>query len=318
MTTGIFCGLATLDVVSHVERAPGPDEKVTATWQLLAGGGPALNAAVVFAALGGDAVLISRVGQGPAADLIRADLAACGVRLVDLAGPGGTPPVSSITVEADGGRRVVGLDATAPAPQPRDESPDAAQAVAQELSATCPAVVLVDGHHPDLARHVLDRRVLDAADLPRVLDAGRWKPPMAELIPSSTHVLASSDFRLDGQDDDGVTARVGALLSRMTAPCAVAGVTAGGGAITWRSSGDDGEDAGAVTPPAVDVVDTLGAGDALHGAYAWALATGHPDPLQVATRVASGSCTVRGTRDWLDEAARWVGENATDLPPTRT
>lgn len=56
---GLFAGLATLDIVSHVDRAPGPDEKVTATWQLVAAGGPALNAAVTFAALGGHALLLT-------------------------------------------------------------------------------------------------------------------------------------------------------------------------------------------------------------------------------------------------------------------
>lgn len=286
---GLFAGLATLDVVNHVERAPETDEKVTATWQLMAGGGPALNAAVVFAALGGQATLLTRMGSGAAADLVTADLETCGVHLLDAAGDGVTPPVSSITVEADGSRRVVGFDSTnqsdASAPPSLPDGTD---------------VVLVDGHHPDLADRAL--ALGETHDAPRLLDAGRWKPAMAGIVDRCTHVVASAAFRLDGAEKPGGD-RLRRLTSRLAVSAAgvsVAAITAGGGAIRWRERAFDGtESTGLTHPPAVDVVDTLGAGDALHGAYAWALATGHADPLAFAAEIAALSCTVRGTRSWL-------------------
>jgi sugar/nucleoside kinase (ribokinase family) len=55
--TGLFVGLSTLDIVYRVAAPPGPDEKVQAAGQDLAAGGPATNAAVTFAALGGAATL---------------------------------------------------------------------------------------------------------------------------------------------------------------------------------------------------------------------------------------------------------------------
>lgn len=294
---GWFVGLATLDVVSHVDRAPEADEKVTATWQLLAGGGPALNAAVTFAALGGEAVLVSRVGEGAAADMIRADLARCGVRLVDLAAPGVTPPVSSITVEADGTRRIVGLDASPALGAAADggREPDL-----DRIPAGAPDVVLVDGHHPDLAHLVLERSA--GSGIPCVMDAGRWKAPMAQLIPLCAHVIASSAFRLDGRDET-VEARLTRLADRTAPGPGLVAMTAGEGRVHWTARAADGTTtSGRDAPPQVAAVDTLGAGDALHGAYAWAVATGHPDPLRVAMIVASGSCAVRGTREWLSRA----------------
>lgn len=295
MTRGLFVGLATLDVVSHVERAPGPDEKVTATWQLLAAGGPALNAAVTFAALGGDAVLVTRVGSGPAADLVRGDLAACGVRLVDAAGAGSTPPVSSITVEADGTRRVVGLDATAI--ETEGDVPEMPPA----------DVVLIDGHHPDLAVAALAHG--RNAGIPRVLDAGRWKPHMSELLPGCTHVLASAAFRLDGREAQ-TPERLERLATRIdtSADNTLVAITAGADPITWIARSSDAETRGMTISPQVEEVDTLGAGDALHGAYAWALATGVEDPLGVAAAVAARSCEVRGTRAWLDRAPEFARE----------
>lgn len=304
MIRGLFAGLATPDVVSHVERAPGPDEKVTATWQLLAGGGPALNAAVVFAALGGEATLLSRVGDGPAADLIRADLAGCGVRLVDVARDG-TPPVSSITVESDGTRRVVGLDATSAAIDAPD-APDAADDPASEGAMPEVDVVLVDGHHPDLAAAALGHGA--RLGVPRVLDAGRWKPPMRDLFPGCTHVLASAEFRLEGREES-VEARLGRLMRIIGTGSGhrLAGITAGGGDIAWIEREPGGTLVnGRTRPPLVEALDTLGAGDALHGAYAWGLAAGVPDPLEVAATVASRSCETRGTRAWLDRAREFA------------
>jgi sugar/nucleoside kinase (ribokinase family) len=71
-------------VIQHVDAAPGPNEKVTARAQWVVAGGPATNAAVTFAALGGTAVLVTALGSGAAADMVRADLAGCGVRVVDV------------------------------------------------------------------------------------------------------------------------------------------------------------------------------------------------------------------------------------------
>src|SRR5690625_5980424 len=62
---GVFAGLATLDVIHRVDASPGPDEKVTALSQFVAAGGPAANAAVTFAALGGHAVLLTALGRSP-------------------------------------------------------------------------------------------------------------------------------------------------------------------------------------------------------------------------------------------------------------
>ena len=58
---------------------------------------------------------------------------------------------------------------------------------------------------------------------------------------------------------------------------------------------------GTVDVPAVPVVDTLGAGDVLHGAYAFAIARGEAvaDALRFAAGHASGKCRYPGVRAWL-------------------
>ncbi|WP_276971814.1 hypothetical protein [Ferrimicrobium acidiphilum] len=53
MASGLFVGLATLDVVGYVDRRPDVDEKVEAADMWTGAGGPATNAAVTFRTLGG-------------------------------------------------------------------------------------------------------------------------------------------------------------------------------------------------------------------------------------------------------------------------
>ncbi|WP_019202234.1 PfkB family carbohydrate kinase [Tsukamurella sp. 1534] len=266
---GLFVGLATVDVIQRVAELPRPNAKVTATRQDVAGGGPALNAAATFAALGGRAVLAAPVGDGPLGRLVRDDLARCGVTLIDLADNGFEPPVSSITVHAPtGDRQIVSYDGTG--------YPDAAPAV----GAAGFDVLLLDGHGPAAARGAMDAAV--AAGVPTVIDAGRWRPVFADLLPRAAHVICSADFQAP---------------EPVSGPRTVA-VSDGAGPLRYVADGV----AGTVEIPRVDVVDTLGAGDVLHGAFAHAIASGTPVPeaLAAAAAHASDKCRYPGVREWLD------------------
>ena len=144
---GLFLGLATADLTSAVEERPAPNTKVTAISQSLRGGGPALNAAVAFAALGGSATLFAPVGRTALSMAIREDLAEHGVALVDLADPDFAPPVSAITVcTADGSRDVVSADGAGFPLRLEDETWDALDWAAQRCD-----VALLDGHGGQVA-----------------------------------------------------------------------------------------------------------------------------------------------------------------------
>lgn len=283
---GVFVGLATLDVVHRIAKAPAANQKITATAQFVAAGGPAANAAVTFAALGGDAILVTALGEDPVAALIRADLTRYGVDVIDAAAGATRPvPVSAVAVtESTGDRSVVSLDAVHSDAEPPGNLAD--------LIADAD-VVLVDGHHPLLARAAA--RHAGGRGITVVVDAGRWKSVMADLLADVTDMVCSNDFRMPGADTPESSA---AALVRTGVSTVV--TTHGGEPVRWWTQGDQ----GSVPVPPVAVVDTLGAGDVFHGAYAYFSTrgeTGITERIDRCARVAALRCSVVGPRAWLDE-----------------
>jgi sulfofructose kinase len=81
-----------------------------------------------------------------------------------------------------------------------------------------------------------------------------------------------------------------------------AGVTRGAGGYVW--AGQDGK-MGHQPAFELEVVDTTGAGDAFHGAFAWALAQGLPasECARVAAAVSALKCRGLGARSGLPTRA---------------
>lgn len=286
---GVFAGLATLDVIQRADSVPGPNRKVTAEWQAVAAGGPAANAAVVFAALGGRARLLTSLGDGPVAALIRDDLEKHGVEVLDVGGPGVQPPVSSVIVNTvTGDRAVVSTDAGRQSPAPPGSLP---------LLLDGASVTLLDGHHAELAQGTAEEAVRQR--VPVVLDAGRWRPVMASLLPAVRAAVCSADFRLPESSDPSGTVT---MLRQRGVP--LVAVTHGADPVHWS----DGHASGQVPVPQVDAVDTLAAGDFFHGAFCRFFAAGldgpegpFPAQLAAAAEIAALSCTGLGPREWLNE-----------------
>lgn len=283
MPTGWFAGLATLDVVQLVDRLPSPDRKTVAERSWLAAGGPATVAAIAFAALGGRAVLVTALGDGAAAELVRSDLVSAGVAVIDLAPPGFELAPSTALVDAGSGRRAV---VSGSGHRPASLLP---------LPGLPPAeVLLLDGHHPGLALPLA--RTAATAGMPVVVDAGSHKPVLDELWPLVSDVICSADY----VDPSGrAPSDLLALGPELVA------VSHGPGPLRWWTAGTS----GSVEVAAVDAVDTLGAGDVLHGGYAFALAEGapRPDALAFGVEAATRRVTRLGPFEWRAALGLWSG-----------
>ncbi|WP_309135640.1 PfkB family carbohydrate kinase [Cellulomonas sp.] len=316
----VCCGLTTLDVQQTVERLPGPDEKVVAQDLDVTFGGPAANAAAVAVALGVPTRLVTAVGAGPLADVARAGLEAAGVEVVDLAA--GRPdvlPVSTVLVtRATGARAVASVNGA--------RVGDLAAAADVAALVADASGVLVDGHLVGVATPLA--AAARARGVPVLLDGGSWKPGTEALLAHVELAVLSADFAVpdgppgpgrtgagSGGDGGGAGAASGGagtdgvdvLLDAVAAhgPRFVAR-SAGPGPVRVRAAtaGGDGVHRTVVRPARLvpgAVVDTLGAGDVLHGAMAAALARGASSLVALAEGVRCATLSVehRGARGWL-------------------
>ncbi len=269
--------------MQRVEHLPSADEKVTALATVVEAGGPALNAAVTAALLGASVRLVSAVGSSGLAEVVRSDCTAHGVDLLDTAVHGFVLPVSTVLVTAGTGERAVVSRNAAGTTDWKVPEGDELAAVLDGVSG-----VLVDGHHLPVA--VAVAAAARSRGIPVVLDAGSWKPGLEALLAHVDVLVASADFRSPA--GDSLSDLLG-LGPRFVAR------SAGGGPVRWRDS--DGT-SGEVAVPAVVVVDTLGAGDVLHGALLAEVGrhglADLPRSLEAAVGVASRSVTAGGARGW--------------------
>lgn len=279
----LACGLATVDVVQVVGHVPASDEKVVALATRVEAGGPALNAAVTSSLLGMPCRLVTAVGGSPLAAVVRADCAGFGVELVDLAGDGFELPVATVLVTRATGERAVASRGALGVETEAVRTPVAVDGLLDGIRA-----VLVDGHH--LPAAVAVAAAARERGIPVVADGGSWKPGLGSLLAHVDVLVASADFRPPSGGGLDELLELG--------PTWVAR-SAGAGPVDWRdASGAEGQ----VHALAVDVVDTLGAGDVLHGAFLAEVGRNGirdlPAALASAVATASRSVASAGARGW--------------------
>ena len=283
MTNLLVLGIAVMDFVYQVDQWPEGPLKHRARQLQLVGGGCAANAAVTIARLGGSPVLMTRVGDDFMGLNILSDLKAEGVDCHHAqVSEGGISPVSSVYVNQDGERQIVNFHGQGLA------------AAAGSLKAACPdpAAVLVDTRWPEAARTAL----CYARDcgIPGIVDA---EPSIPEqLLELASHVVFSSP---------GLAAYTG-LDDRRAALIEAAKRLPGWLAVTDGAAGSFYiHDDDIVHSPAftVNVVDTLGAGDVWHGAFALCLGEGRTEAeaVRFANAAAALKCTDFGGRSGIPD-----------------
>lgn len=105
----ILCvGIATLDIINHVERYPDEDSEVRVLAQQRRLGGNAANTATVLAQLGDAAAWVGNLGDQPGVSLIRDTFARYGVNTTYLnVVPGRQSPTSYVTLSRASGSRTI-------------------------------------------------------------------------------------------------------------------------------------------------------------------------------------------------------------------
>jgi sulfofructose kinase len=289
----VLCaGIIVLDEVFRVDEFPRNDGKVEAEAFFAVNGGCAANAAVAVARLGGRATLAAPLG-GPAGVDENGDrvLAALSREAIDISAcqrvEGLKTALSAIFINARGERTIV----TYRDPRIAAVTPADPEALARRAD-----IVLADNRFPQFVRPICEaarRRGLRV-----VLDADKATAPDDPLFGVATHVIFSAEClsattgRLDLADALRAVARhTGAFLAASNGP----------GDILFMQSGAVRQ----MPVFRVRAVDTLGAGDALHGGFALALAEGAVEAaaLRFGAAVAALKCTRIGGAGGMPQRA---------------
>jgi len=265
----ILCtGIIVLDEVFRVEHVPAPDTKVDARDFFVVNGGCAANAAVAIARLGGRAMLAGPLG-GPAGEDDNGDrvLAALKREHVDTSAcpriDGLATALSAIFIDARGDRTIVTY---------RDERIATATLHDPDALVATVDLVLADNRFPQFVRPICEaarRRKLRV-----VLDADKPTVEDDPLFRIASHVVFSSECLCATTGRNDLAAGLEAIARHTGSFLAVSN---GPHDIVFRQNFRDGPSLRRVPVFAIDAVDTLGAGDALHGGFALALAEGRSE-----------------------------------------
>jgi sulfofructose kinase len=271
----ICLGLSALDQVWRVERLlSGDSEKIRSFDYSTVGGGMAANAAVASARLGASTAFWGRGGDDAAGREMRSALSREGIEVENFKlFAGGRSSVSGIIVDQSGERQIVNFRGAFPT--------QADWLPLDEVAGTSAA--LADPRWPEGAIALFGKA--RALGVPTILDADVADAEVFErLLPLTDHAVFSepalAGFVGSAGDD--------ALVALKRFRCRVVAVTRGRTGVSWYVGGELNRRAAYV----IDVVDTTGAGDVFHGAYAYGIGGGLSvaDAMSFASAAAALKC----------------------------
>lgn len=282
----ICLGLSALDQVWHVDRPfSGGSEKIKAVEYSTLGGGMAANASVAVAKLGASVAFWGRAGNDAAGHEMRSAFVAEDVDVENFRlFPEGRSSVSGVIVDSSGERQIVNF---------RGLYPEAADWLPLEAVARASSV-LADPRWVEGAATLF--RAARARGIATVLDGDMADAEVFErLLPLTDHAI----FSEPALTSFAGSAREESLAELARFGCRVIAVTRGEGGVSWYESGQLHRQ----PAYAVDVVDTTGAGDVFHGAYALAIGVGLDAQTAMAFSAATAAmkCRHAGGRNGIPD-----------------
>lgn len=257
----ICVGQSVYDIVIPYDKALVENQKYRVETRLECGGGPALNAAYLCAVWGEQTYLVSRIGDDDYGKKIKEILLKAGVHIEHLVKEKNIEtPYSIILSNSDNGSRTI-FNFPGEINYKNYEFPD--------LDVD---VILSDGHLPELSIQAV-RRYPDALS---VLDAGTCRQSTMEVAPHVDYIVCSEDFarQYTGKavdlENPELCREIFERIKAINKKHAV--ITLGEKGLLYE---EEGQLKHLPAYPA-DAVDTSGAGDIFHGAFAYGLAEKMP------------------------------------------
>lgn len=279
----VLCiGLPVRDLTFGIESIPGRGQKFPAQRFAQIVGGNALNAAIGVSRLGGKAAMTGPMGdKSETSDqFLFDDLAKEGIDSAHLVHmPGLVTPISAVLIDPTGERTIVTF---------RDPELWKVKLPAHDVLLKDCAAILVESRCASFATELcVEAR---HRGIPVVVDIDSTLSQREGLLTASSHLIFSDEAL---QSTAGIADNLKALHKIATLTSSFVAVTRGPKGTLWLD-----EQGRAQETPAfpVHTVDTLGAGDIFHGAFALEFANGKsvPEALRFASAAAALKCTRHG------------------------
>jgi ribokinase len=287
-------GQCSIDYLFVIESFPVPDTKNEVVEWTVCGGGPVATALVSLSRLGIRCSFYGIIGDDESGSKIRESLRMEHLNTDGLIErPGSHSQTAFIAVEKESGQRTIFWQRPSGVPLRPEEIPD------NFLNGT--DFLLLDGLMAEVSLYAAQKA--REQGVPIMLDAGRLREGMIEIMSLCDYVVASEEFGKDilSQENRYVNSESfrpeEALRKMRSLGAPVCTITLGDkGSITL--TGDT-----VFHTPAfeMDIVDTTGAGDVFHGGYIYGLLQGWNirDVVRFAAAFAALKCRKLGGREGI-------------------
>jgi sulfofructose kinase len=297
----LVIGRNCLDYISVVEKFPEEDKKTALCFRMVEGGGQGGTASCCIARLGGRVTLLGKLGDDEEGKICIQRLQAFDVDTTCMETvKEGKTPVAYLFVTRNSGKRTIIYE-------PNDLPKISADNHLVDLASRAGSILL-DPDVTYLGREL--RRIKNTINI--IYDCERWRDGIEEMMSLVDFFVPSSDFLDSRELNLKSTSLYRKMMELGQKVQGTLVVTHGEDGVYYLSD----KTLFHVAPPKVNAVDTTGAGDNFHGAFALALSRGYDlhAAVRFATAVASLSCRDYGGRKGLPilaEATRSAAKLAT-------
>jgi sulfofructose kinase len=280
----LVIGRSCLDIVAVVNQFPLENQKLPLEFRLTEGGGQGGTASCCISRLGGRVAYVGKLGDDDEGNLCLKRLEDFGVArdFVEIV-KGGQTPVAYVFITADSGARSIIYE--------RNTLPKLKINAALEQLVRQTSVVLLD---PEVTYLGGQLKSVAASNVKIIYDSERWRAGIEDIMDTADYFIPSSEFLTAAELElDGISfnQKIIKLDSMVTGDLIITHGEKGAYYITDGTLYH-------VAVPQVNAVDTVGAGDNFHAAFALALTRGFDlhQTVKFSVAVASLSCREYGGR----------------------
>ncbi len=280
----LVIGRSCLDYIAVVNQFPDENQKLPLEFRLTEGGGQGGTSSCCIARLGGRVAYVGKLGDDDEGRFCLKRLEDFGITMefVEIVS-GGKTPVAYVFITADSGARSIIYE--------RNTLPKIKIDATLKKLITQTGVALLD---PEVTYLGGQLKKVAGSNVKVIYDSERWREGIEDIMNTADYFIPSSEF-LEADElqfhDMSFNQRIIKLNNMVTGNLIVTHGEKGAYYIT-------GDTLYHVAAPEVNAVDTVGAGDNFHAAFALALAKGFDlhQMVKFSVAVASLSCEQYGGR----------------------